>query len=226
MNDNYTDITIILDKSNSMYPLTSDTIGGFNRFLDEQRKLPGEMKLTLMQFYGRNEYTYKNVDIKYVQNLSKENYSAMGSATALFDAVNKAIDDAGIRFVSMKEKDRPGKVLFLVITDGEDNASLFGAKEVAIAKQKHQEEKYGWDFMFIGANLSEASMQQSYGAFVSQSYSSPCSAANIGQMYNMTSSKIGTMRGLNKAMMSPGEYVINKEQVLNFTQEEKAELTT
>lgn len=162
MKDDYTDITIILDRSGSMFTCRDDTIGGFNAFLHEQQKLPGKATLTLVQFDDQYEVVHNCLNIKEVLDLDSNTFVPRGM-TALHDAIGRSINAAGTRFSVMSENDRPSKVIFVIITDGYENSS----KEFSSAKIKemigHQSEKYKWEFVYIGANQDAITVGKDLG---------------------------------------------------------------
>src|SRR3990167_7460886 len=121
-NNNYTDITFILDRSGSMIPIKQDVIGGFNSFITEQKALPGKLKVTLVQFDNVYEAVFVAKSVDQVPVLDSNSYQPRGS-TALLDAIGRTINDTGARLRRMSEKDRPAKVLVIIYTDGQENAS-------------------------------------------------------------------------------------------------------
>lgn len=152
MKDSYTHITMILDRSGSMQSVRSDIVGGFNQFLSEQKAVPGECTVTLVQFDDQEPYDILR-DCKPIQSVDPlgDEYQPRGS-TPLYDAVGRGIVNTGERLSNMPEHDRPGKVVFVIITDGLENASKeYDAAKVA-AMTKDQQEKYGWQFVYLGAN--------------------------------------------------------------------------
>jgi len=152
MKKNYTHITVIVDRSGSMSRSRNDVIGGFNAFLAEQKLNDAECTLTLVQFDSGDVYDVLRdfVPLNQVEELGNE-YMPRGS-TPLYDALGHGIDLLGKRLAGMKEEDRPEKVLFVIITDGEENASLTFTKTQIAAMTKHQTDKYNWQFMYLGAN--------------------------------------------------------------------------
>lgn len=153
-NDNLTDITFILDRSSSMARLAEATVMGFSKFVEEQRATKGDAVMTLVQFADEWKVDYAAKSIKDVPRLS---YRPHGN-TALYDAVASAILRLGERLSMTPEAERPGKVVFVIMTDGEENASREFAANHGGAKRlqemiKHQEEKYNWLFIFLGANI-------------------------------------------------------------------------
>lgn len=145
------ELVVILDESGSMDNVKDDTIGGFNTFLETHQKLPGNANLTLVKFDTRYNIVHNGVDVRSVKPLDKTTY-VPGSMTALLDAVGKAIDEVGKRYDASSEEEKPGKVIFLIITDGQENSSveykLEKIKEKTIKRQNENE----WEFIFMGAD--------------------------------------------------------------------------
>jgi hypothetical protein len=149
MNPNLTEVVVVLDESSSMYVVKKETIEGYNALLTEQVKQPGDVRFSLYKF---------STQAREPMFVSQANppllhdglYNPMGM-TALYDAVGKAIDGLGRRLSLMPEKDRPSKVVFVIQTDGEENASREYSGELIKNMIQHQKSKYNWDFMFIGS---------------------------------------------------------------------------
>lgn len=156
MSTNKISLNVVMDASGSMAPLKNDTIKGFNGFLEEQRSLPGEATLTLCVFNTRSELLYESESIKTVHNLTEKDYKPSGG-TALLDAIGKTIDSTEKKIAAMKEEDRPSKVLFMIITDGEENSSSsYKIEAVKEMVTKHQQEAAPWQFIFVGAQGIDA----------------------------------------------------------------------
>ncbi len=157
-----TDITIILDRSGSMNSVKDDTIGGFNSFVEEQQKIEGEAVLSLVQFDDQYDVVYLDKDINSADKLTNETFQPRGM-TALFDAVGRTINSVGKRLASLSENERPNKVLFVIMTDGFENASVeYNAAKVS-EMIKTQRNVYSWEFMFIGANQDAVLSAQEIG---------------------------------------------------------------
>ena len=148
MKSDLTDITLVVDRSGSMEQVKEDAQGGVNSFIKEQAKEPGEALLTLVQFDTEYEFLHKGVPISQVP----EYKLVPRGMTALLDAVGRAINETGERLSKMKEQDRPGLVIFVVMTDGLENSSKEFSKEVIKEMIKRQQEQYNWHFTFLGAN--------------------------------------------------------------------------
>lgn len=148
------EIVCIIDRSGSMGTIKSDAIGGFNSFLDSQKKLPGEATFTLVQFNNKYETIYENILINDVTPLTEETYKTMGT-TALLDTVGYTIDSIGERLTNIPEEFRPEKVIVAILTDGEENASKnpkYNQKHLIKEKIEHQKNVYKWEFIFLAAN--------------------------------------------------------------------------
>ncbi len=151
MNNRYTEIAFVLDRSGSMENCREAAITGFNRFLAEQQNAPGRAKLTLVLFDNEYLVPVQSLPVQEVLPLDTESYVPRGS-TALLDAIAQTIDDLGVRLSNLPESDRPSQVIIPILTDGYENASeKFGWKNVA-ARIRHQTEVYQWSFLFLGAN--------------------------------------------------------------------------
>lgn len=163
MKAGYTDITFILDKSGSMERVRDDTIGGFNGFIKDQQVLNANITFNMVQFNSRYFRLFQNVAIKDVEPLTAETYRPNGN-TALYEAICRAIDDAGAQYASMDESERPEKVLFVILTDGEENSSGDGYTFNAVSERiKHQREKYNWSFVFLGSELKTVEVAKDLG---------------------------------------------------------------
>jgi hypothetical protein len=157
MKKGFTYISVILDRSSSMTGVRDSMISGFNEFLSEQKKHPGEAVLTLTQFSTPPiTTTYANRPLKDVPELTRATYEPAGM-TALLDAVGSTIDGIGKHLAALPEAERPENVIVLIITDGMENSSREYKKAEVAKKIEHQTKKYGWTFVYIGAN------QDAYG---------------------------------------------------------------
>src|SRR5688572_2581845 len=140
MNTDYTHISILLDRSGSMDSIKDDVIGGFNSFIEEQKKVPGKLTVTLSQFDTDYDVLFNSVDISKIPDI-KGIFQPRGM-TALLDSAAKLIIDTGKSLAEMNDTDRPGKILFVMITDGHENASEEQTRDSLAKMIKHQEEKY------------------------------------------------------------------------------------
>lgn len=157
-----TEIAFVLDRSGSMGSCVSDTIGGFNRFLEEQKKVPGEAKFTLVLFDHEYLIVNNGINLQDVKPLNNDTYSPRGT-TALLDAVGRTINEIGGRLKDTPESERPNKVVVVVLTDGQENASHEFNKEKIKQMITHQTEKYNWQFLYLSADMNAVSDAMSYG---------------------------------------------------------------
>ena len=154
MNKNLTEIVFLIDRSGSMGGLEKDTIGGYNAFLEKQKQVEGSIIVTTVLFDDKYELLWNGLDAEKVKLTSKE-YFVRGS-TALLDAVGKTILDVGFRLSNVLEHQRPSKVIFVIITDGMENASREFTYNKVQELILHQQSKYDWEFIFLGANIDAA----------------------------------------------------------------------
>lgn len=162
MKKNLTEMVFILDRSGSMGHLTDDTIGGFNSMIENQKKEEGEAFVTTVLFDDQYELLHDHIDIREIQPITNNEYYARGM-TALLDAIGKTINSIGNRLSTTPEDERPDKVIFVITTDGFENASLEFAKSTVKEMIEHQQSKYSWTFMFLGANMDAVGEAASLG---------------------------------------------------------------
>ena len=148
MRTDLTDITLVVDRSGSMEAIREDAQGGVNAFIREQAGQPGEALLTLVQFDTEYEFIHRGVPI----GQAPEYKLVPRGATALLDAVGRAINETGERLAKMPEEDRPGLVVFVVMTDGLENSSKEFDKAQIKKMIQHQQDEFNWHFTFLGAN--------------------------------------------------------------------------
>lgn len=162
MKQNYTHISVVLDRSGSMQSVLHDTIGGFNSFLNEQKKVAGTGTLTLVQFDNVYEIVNDFVDLKQVEPLTEKTFQPRGS-TALLDAIGRTINETGKKLSEFAEQDRPEKVVIVILTDGEENASRECNHHQINDLITHQRDAYKWEFVFLGANQDAISTASQMG---------------------------------------------------------------
>ena len=180
MNNNLTEIIFILDRSGSMQGLENDTIGGFNGFVKKQAEI-GETILTTVLFDDKYEILHNGVNAKDVI-LTKREYYTRGS-TALLDAIGKTINKVGERLDKTPENSKPGKVIFVITTDGMENASRTYSYENIKKMITHQTEKYNWEFIFMGANIDAAAEGNRLGIDIDSTFNFQASSLGLQQMY-------------------------------------------
>jgi len=210
MKADLTDITLVIDRSGSMQDIRSDAEGGVNAFIENQAKEPGEALLTLVQFDTEYEFLYKGVLISQVSKYSL----APRGATALLDAVGRAINETGQRLSTMAEQDRPSLVIFVVMTDGRENSSQEFSKARIKEMIQHQQETYGWHFTFLGADQDAFAEASELGIAVAGAAN--FSKQNVAAAYGATAAKVTRMRKQRR----DGEAVVNE-----FTIQERKEMS-
>ena len=192
MNRDLTEIVFLLDRSGSMGGLESDTIGGFNGFIEKQRQQEGDTIVTAVLFDDRYELLWNGIDAVKAK-LTEEDYFVRG-CTALLDAVGKTILDVGYRLAKTDENKRPGKVIFVITTDGLENASREFTYEKVRELIRHQQEKYSWEFIFLGANIDAVKEADSMGIAMDNAYSFEATETGVDEMYCFVSEAVSEKR--------------------------------
>lgn len=196
MKKNLTEMVFILDRSGSMQSLTDDTIGGFNSMIDGQKKEDGEAYVTTVLFDDNYEVLHDHVDIQKVSPITTKEYYARG-CTALLDAIGKTINSIGSRLSATPEDERPDKVMFVITTDGFENASKEFSRSTVKEMIEHQQEKYSWTFMFLGANMDAVGEAASLG--INTDFAKTYTANSIGtqSVYTSMSKAMSCARGVD-----------------------------
>ena len=162
MKKDLTELVFILDRSGSMSGLESDTIGGYNAMLEKQKKECGEAIITTVLFDDRYELLHDHINLRGIAPITDKQYFVRGS-TALLDAVGKTINKIGNVQKHTAEEERAGHVMFVITTDGMENASREFTYEKIQQMIEHQKSKYGWEFIFLGANIDAISTAERFG---------------------------------------------------------------
>ena len=162
MNKNLTEIVFILDRSGSMSGLESDTIGGFNAMIEKQKKAPGEALVSTILFDNVSEVIHDRVNIRDIKPMTDSEYCVRG-CTALLDAIGGAIHHIGNVHKYAREEDRPEHTLFVITTDGMENASRHYSSDRVKQMIERQKRRYGWEFLFLGANIDAVETAGHFG---------------------------------------------------------------
>ena len=157
-----TELVFILDRSGSMSGLEADTIGGFNSMIEKQRKADGEALVSTVLFDNMSEVIHDRVDIRDIKSMTDRDYTARG-CTALLDAIGGAIHHIGNVHKYARKEDVPEHTLFVITTDGMENASRRYDSEKIKKMIERQKEKYGWEFLFLGANIDAVETAKHFG---------------------------------------------------------------
>jgi len=202
MKTNVTELVFILDRSGSMHGLEDDTLGGFNSMLEKQKKEEGEAYVSTVLFNDHSTVIHDRVDIRKVEPMTREQYQVYG-CTALLDAVGGAIRHIGNIHKYARKEDVPDKTLFVIITDGMENAS----HEYSLSKVKKmiekEKEKYGWEFLFLGANIDAVSTARGLGISEDRAVKYCCDEQGTALNYDA----IGKVASyLRKNMAVPGTW--------------------
>lgn len=158
-NPNHTHVAVVLDRSGSMQSIRDDAEGGLRQFIEDQKREPGKMTMTVVRFDTEYELRHRNVDLKDIDGIKLE----PRGGTALLDAIGKTIVIVGEDLAAMAEADRPGKVLFVIITDGYENSSVEWTREMVFEKITEQRETYNWEFIYLAANQDAIKTGMSFG---------------------------------------------------------------
>ena len=162
MKKDLTELVFILDRSGSMASLVDDTIGGFNSMIEKQKSEEGECLVSVVLFNQDQYVLYDRVPISEVPEMTRKEYFATGS-TALIDAMGGAIHHIGNVHKYAREEDLPEKTVFVITTDGMENASRFYSADKVRRMVSLEQDKYGWEFLFLGANIDAVETARSYG---------------------------------------------------------------
>ena len=162
MKKGLTELVFILDKSGSMSGLESDTIGGYNSMLKKQQSIEDECHITTVLFDNYYELLHDRIDIKAVSLITEKEYQ-VGGSTALLDAIGNTIHKIGNAQKHTAENYRAEKVMFVIITDGEENSSREYSAEKVKAQIERQKTRFGWEFIFLGANIDAVQTARRFG---------------------------------------------------------------
>lgn len=195
-----TELVFILDRSGSMSGLEKDTIGGFNSMLEKQRREPGEAVVSTILFDNRSEVIHDRVPLADVPDLTDRDYFVRGS-TALLDAVGGAIHHIGNVHRYARKKDVPEKTLFIITTDGMENASRYYTYDKVSHMIRRQKKRYGWEFLFLGANIDAATEAERFGIDKAMAADYHCDEIGTALNYEVISEAITSVRA-NAAPLS------------------------
>ena len=193
MKNNITELVFILDRSGSMHGLEADTIGGFNSMLAKQKEESGKAYVSTVLFDGETKVVHDRVDIAEVKPMTDKDYT-VGGCTALMDALGGAIKHTEFIHKYIRPEDVPENTLFVIITDGMENASQkFTADEVKKAVTRKKEEN-GWEFIFLGANIDAVETASRYGISKDRAVDYHCDSKGTQVNFEAVSNAVSQMR--------------------------------
>ena len=193
MKKNLTELVFILDRSGSMAGLEADTIGGFNAMIEKQKGEPGEAIVSTVLFDNECDVIHDRVDVQKIPRMTEKEYYVRG-CTALLDAVGGAIHHIGNVHKYAREEDRPEKTLFVITTDGMENASRKYSYERLKGMIQRQKEKYGWEFLFLGANIDAAGEAARFGIDADHSANYHADSTGTAVIYEAVSEVVCNVR--------------------------------
>ena len=193
MKKNLTEMVFILDRSGSMQGLEGDTIGGFNAMLEKQKLEEGEAFVSTVLFDDESSVLHDRVDIQKVAPMTHRDYF-VGGCTALLDAVGEAICHIANVHKYAREEDVPEKTVFVITTDGMENASRKYTYEKVKKMISLQQEKYGWEFLFLGANIDAAREAARFGIREDRAANYHADSKGTAVIYEAMSDAVGCVR--------------------------------
>jgi uncharacterized protein YegL len=198
MRENLTELVFILDRSGSMSGLESDTIGGFNSMLKKQKKEEGKAIVSTVLFDDEVEILHDRKKLKKIEPITEENYFVRG-CTALLDAVGGAIHHIGNIHKHAPSEEVPEKTIFIITTDGMENASRRYSYAQIKKMIERQKKKYGWEFIFMGANIDAVSVANKFGVDRSRAVRYECDGAGTALNYKVMSKMVSCARACGSA---------------------------
>lgn len=193
MKKGLTELVFILDKSGSMGGLEKDTIGGYNSMLEKQKAVPGECLITTVLFDNDYELLHDRIDIRAGSPITEKEY-AVGGSTALLDAIGRTIHKIGNAQMNTADDYRAEKVMFVIITDGEENSSREYSAEKVKAQIQRQKEKYDWEFIFLGANIDAVETAGRFGIAPDRAQNYHADSEGTALNFRVMSDAVATFR--------------------------------
>ena len=191
--NNLTELVFILDRSGSMSGLESDTIGGFNAMIAKQKKEEGEAYVSTILFDNVSEVLHDRINLKEIPKMTSKDYTVRG-CTALIDAIGGAIKHIGNIHKYARPEDVPAHTMFIITTDGQENASHRFSSDEVKKMIENQKEKYGWEFLFIGANIDAVETAARFGIERTRAVNYNADSTGTQILYETLSAPICAMR--------------------------------
>ena len=193
MRKNLTEIVFILDRSGSMSGLEQDTIGGFNSMINQQKNADGEALVSTILFDNVSEVLHDRINVKDIQPLTDHDYMVRG-CTALLDAIGGAIHHIGNIHKYARREDIPEHTMFVITTDGMENASRYYSSDKVKKMIERQKVKYGWEFLFLGANIDAVETASHFGIGADRAVNYNCDSEGTALNYEVISEAISAVR--------------------------------
>lgn len=193
MRKDLTELVFIIDRSGSMSGLESDTIGGFNSMIRKQKQAEGEALISTVLFDNVSEVLHDRVNVKDIQPMTEQDYTVRGT-TALLDAIGKAIHHIGNVHKYARQEDVPEHTMFVITTDGMENASRYYSSEKVKKMIERQKVKYGWEFLFLGANIDAVETASHFGIGADRAVNYNCDSEGTALNYEVVSDAICSVR--------------------------------
>ena len=193
MRKNLTEIVFIIDRSGSMSGLEQDTIGGFNSMIKQQKNAEGEALISTILFDNVSEVLHDRINVKDIQPLSDHDYMVRG-CTALLDAIGGAIHHIGNIHKYARQEDIPEHTMFVITTDGMENASRYYSSNKVKQMIERQKIKYGWEFLFLGANIDAVETAGLFGIDEDRAVNYQCDSEGTALNYEVINEAISAVR--------------------------------
>jgi len=206
MKKNSTELVFILDQSGSMTGLEKDTIGGFNSMLAKQKALDSPCRITTVLFNHCCTLLHDRIDIQAVSPMTERDYT-VGGSTALLDAIGSSVDKLIRVQKNTAEEYRAEKVLFVIITDGEENSSREYTADRVKAMIEQEKSEYGWEFVFLGANIDAVQTAKSFGIGAGQAVNYVPDAAGTALNFQMMANAVAGFRETSVLPPAPLEQI-------------------
>ena len=193
MRKNLTEIVFILDRSGSMSGLEADTIGGFNSMIEKQKKAEGEALISTVLFDNVSEVLHDRVEVQNIRKMTDKDYTVRG-CTALLDAIGGAIHHIGNIHKYARPEDVPEHTMFVITTDGMENASHHYSSDRVKRMIERQKSKYGWEFLFLGANIDAVETAGQFGIDADRAVNYQCDSEGTTLNYEVVNEAICAVR--------------------------------